>query len=216
MVLTVPNAKQMKTATYSLSFTTGTLLYRESMVVAEQFLVLQNWATVREVVVSQNLLQARTLNTSRRVFQEVSSRLRTLRDPELRLLLRGTLQEQGYLLWLGVCRRYPFIADFAKEILHEQFTNLKNVLTYEDFDVFFNGKAEWHQELERIQPSTKAKLRQVLFKMLREAGLLTCDNQIIPALLSPSLVQALGQDHFRDYRVFPAFEPDPRQWISSP
>lgn len=202
----------MKTETYSLSFTTGTLLYRESVVIAEQFLVLQDWDAVREVVVGNNLLQARTLNTSKRVCQEVSSRLKTLSDSELHLLVQGTLQEQGYLLWLGVCRRYRFIADFGKEILHEKFTSLKTVLTYDDFDAFFNSKAEWHEELERIQPATKAKLRQVLFKMLREAGLLTVDNQITPALLSPRLVQAIAQENVADILIFPAFESDLRQW----
>jgi hypothetical protein len=202
----------MKTETYSLSFTTGTLLHRESMVMAEQFLTLQDWDAVRDAVVSQNLLQSRTLNTSKRLCQEVSSRLRTLGDSEVDLLVQGTLREQSYLLWVGVCRRYQFIADFAREILHEKFISLKTVLTYDDFDAFFNQKAEWHEELERIQPATKGKLRQVLFKMLREAGLLTVDNQITPALLSPRLVQAIAQENVSDILIFPAFESDLRQW----
>lgn len=202
----------MKTETYRLSFTTGTLLRRESVVIAEQFLALQDWDTVREVVVGNNLLQARALNTSKRVFQEVSSRLKTLGDSEIHLLVQGNLQEQGYLLWVGVCRRYRFIADFGKEILHEKFTNLKTDLTYDDFDAFFNSKAEWHEELERIQTATKAKLRQVLFKMLREASLLTVDNRITPALLSPRLVHAIAQERVSDILIFPAFESDLRQW----
>lgn len=202
----------MKTEKYSLSFTTGTLLHRESVIVAEQYLEFQNWDTVRQEVLSKNWLQVRTLNTSKRFFSEIASRLKTLSDDELDLLVHGTLQEQGYLLWLAVCRRYRFIADFAVEILREKFTSLKTVLTYDDFDAFFNRKAEWHEELEQIKPATKVKLRQVLFKMLREADLLTAENMINPALLSPRLLQAILQEDYNDTLVFPAFESDLRQW----
>lgn len=202
----------MQTVTYSLSFTTGTLLYRESVVIAEQWMSLHNWDAVRQVVIGDNLLQARTLNTSKRVFQEVSSRLKTLSSSELVLLVQGMPQEQNYVLWLGVCRRYQFIADFAKEVLHDKFISLKPALTYNDFDAFYNRKAEWHEELERIQPATKVKLRQVLFKMLREAGLLTADHQIIPALLSHRLGQSIAKANLADMLIFPAFESDLRQW----
>lgn len=202
----------MKTETYSLSFTTGTLLHRESVIIAEQFLALHTWNAVRDSVVGQNLLQTRTLNTSKRFCQEIVSRLRTLDHSALELLVQGTLQEQGYLLWLGICCRYQFIADFAQDILHERFISLKTILTYDDFNAFFNQKAEWHEELERIQPATQAKLRQVLFKMLREAGLLTTDNHIIPVLLSPRLVSAVTRGNVQNLRIFPAFESDLRQW----
>lgn len=202
----------MKTEKYSLSFTTGTLLHRESVIVAEQYLDFQNWNAVRQEVLRKNLLQVRTLNTSKRFFSEIASRLKTLSNDELDLLVHGTLQEQGYLLWLSVCRRYRFIADFAVEILREKFTSLKTVLTYDDFDAFFNRKAEWHEELDQIKPATKTKLRQVLFKMLREADLLTDENRITPALLSPRLLQAIPKEDYRDTLVFPAFESDLRQW----
>ncbi len=55
-------------------------------------------------------------------------------------------------------------------------------------------------------------MRQVLFKMLREAGLLTTDNQITPALLSPRLIQVIAQENPPDILIFPAFEFDLMQW----
>lgn len=41
---------------------------------------------------------------------------------------------------------------------------------------FFYDKAEWDPEVERIAESTRDKQRQVVFKILREAELLTSDN----------------------------------------
>jgi hypothetical protein len=170
------------------------------------YLDLGDWNAVRDRVITENLLQTRTRNTLKRVCREVISRLRTLSLSELEVLVEGSRQEQAYLLWLAVCRRYGFIADFAVDVLREHYITLKSHLTHEDFDVFFNRKSEWHLELDEITPATRGKLRQVLFKMLREADFLTADNMIQAAMLSPRLLELLHQGRRRDVLHFPIFE----------
>jgi hypothetical protein len=204
---------EMKTGQYSMSFTTGTLFHQESVKIAELFLDTQDWKSVREIVLSENLLQARTLNTLKRVYREISSRLKKLHLDELDLLLSGTPQEQKHLLWLAVCRRYQFIADFAKEVLRERYISLKTDVSYEDFDIFFNKKAEWHEELDEIAPATRTKLRQTLFKMLREADLLTVNNMINPAILSARIINAIPQKDKQDILIFPVFESELCAWV---
>ncbi|MCC5808700.1 MAG: DUF1819 family protein [Opitutales bacterium] len=191
-----------------MSFTTGALLQRDSVKVAALYLDLGVWNSVREKVVAENLLQTRTLNTLKRVCREVISRLRTLSLDELEFLVDASHQEQAYLLWVAVCRRYRFIGDFAVEVLRERYITLKSDLTHEDFDAFFNRKSEWHLELDRVTPATRSKLRQVLFKMLREADLLTADNLIRAALLSPRLLKRIFQGNRKDVSFFPVFESD--------
>lgn len=191
-----------------MSFTTGGLFYRESVKLAVLYLELMEWNAVKDKVLSENLLQARTLNTSKRVCREIISRLNKLNPNELSLLVKANPQEQGYLLWLAVCRRYRFIADFAVEVLRERFITLKTNLSHEDFDFFFNKKSEWHSELDEIRPTTRNKLRQVLFKILREAGLLTENNMINAAMISPELLNVLPHGNRRNILFFPAFESD--------
>lgn len=191
---------------YSMSFTTGSLFHRESVKLAALYLDLGDWNAVRDKVITENLLQTRTLNTLKRVCREVISRLKMLSRGELELIVEGYHQEQGYLLWLAVCRRYSFIADFAVEVLRERYITLKNDLNYEDFDFFFNRKSEWSLELDKITPATRSKLRQVLFKMLREADLLTANNMIHAAMLSSRLLELIYQSSLRDLVYFPVFE----------
>jgi hypothetical protein len=105
----------------------------------------------------------RSIHSSESAVRSIS-RLRTLGPDELEFLVAASHQEQAYLLWLATCRQYRFIADFAVEVLRERYITLKNDLTHEDFDSFFNRKSEWHEELDRIAPATGSKLRQVLFK----------------------------------------------------
>ncbi|MDD3926694.1 MAG: DUF1819 family protein, partial [bacterium] len=85
---------------YSMSFTAGSLLHRESVKLAELYLTLGDWDVVQDIVINKNILQARTLNALKRVCREVISRLKTLSAEELSFLVEANLQEQGYLLWV--------------------------------------------------------------------------------------------------------------------
>jgi hypothetical protein len=199
-------ASQRRSNRYGMSFTTGSLFHRESVELAALYLDLGDWNAVRDKVIAENILQTRTLNTLKRVCREVISRLRTLSPSELGFLVEGSHQEQAYLLWLAVCRRYRLIADFAVEVLRERYITLKSDLTHEDFDAFFNRKSEWHLELDEITSATRGKLRQVLFRMLREADLLATHHIIHAAMLSPRLLELFQQGTHRDVLYFPVFE----------
>ena len=194
---------------YSMSFTTGGLFYHESITLARLYLGLKDWHAVRTRVMDRNLLQARTLNTAKRVFREISSRLKLLIDDEMNILDNSSRQEQNYILWLAVCKRYRFIHDFAVEVVREKFLHLDFQLTYQDYNVFFNTKAEWHEEMERLARETKIKLRQLLFKMLREAELLS-KNTIIPAMLTTRVVKAISKNSRAYLAVFPISDADIR------
>jgi hypothetical protein len=186
-----------------MSFTTGTLLYTESMTVAKLYVESGDWNQVREIVLADNRLQMRTENASRRIWQEVSSRLKRLTADQLALLLDGSRPEQNLLLWLAVCKRYRFIHDFAADILREKFLRGDLHLSYEKYDAFFYNKAEWHLEVAAVAPSTQRKQRQVVFKMLREAELLTADNRIRPAPLTPRLIAAITASDPADLDIYP-------------
>lgn len=197
---------------YSMSFTTGALFTRQSMIVAELFGELGNWNDVRNQVIAENRLQMRTRNASQRICREIISRLKQLTPIEQKIVISGSQQDQRYVLWLAVCKRYRFIYDFATEVVREKFLRLDLQLAYDDYDIFFNGKAEWHPEAARVTSATRAKQRQIVFKMMREAELLSGDQRIMPALLSARLVDAIRSDAPAHFAVFPVTELDVKRW----
>ena len=198
----------MSNKQYSMSFTTGGLFHQESVKLAELYLELNDWRAVRDTVLSENLLQARTLTTSKRICREIISRLSTLDTTELSLLVHANSKDQGYLLWLAVCRCYSFIADFAVEVIRERYVSMNNDLRHEDFDSFLNGKSEWQAELDDLQPATKKKLRQVLFRNLHEAGLLSAKNMIQPVDLQSQVLRDIARHSAKDLSVFPIMGSD--------
>lgn len=201
---------RVKTSTntkkYSFSFATGGLLYQDSVSVATLFVEFGNWNQVRDLVADRNLLQTRTQKSSVRLCREICSRLKTLREKEINLLVDGMVKDKGYILWLALCRRYKFIRDFAVEVLREKPLNLEPELQIQDFESFFNQKAEWHDELEALKPETKIKGRRTLFKMLREADLISPENRIHPALPSTSLINTVFLERQKEALFFPLLE----------
>ena len=170
---------------YKMSFSIGGLNLRESLIVANANIGFKDWDLARKMILEENLLQSRMTSSSKRMLGEVIPRLKAFTEEELKAFLTAPDQDQRYLLWIAICRRYQFIADFCIEVLHERYLSLKETVGVDDFNIFWEQKSLSHPEVERISDQTKIKLRSVLFKMLRDVGLLTKDYHINTVVLSP-------------------------------
>lgn len=188
---------------YALSFTSGGLLVREAALLTSVYLTEHDWIKVRQISVEQNLLQARTTSSSVRVTRETIQRLSIFDEDELQLLSESSLTERCHLMWVAACRRYELIGDFAEEVLRERYLLLTPSLDSDGFDRFITGKSLWHPELDELKPSTRTKLRQNVFRMLHEAGLLSEDAEIVPAVLSERVHDVLAARRPSDIRFLP-------------
>ncbi|MEA3351369.1 MAG: DUF1819 family protein [Chloroflexota bacterium] len=193
----------MSSERYLLSFTAASLTMSASIQIAETYLQLRDWDAVKEKVKAENLIQARTMSSLKRMYQELAPRLYQLSDQQLELLVEGTLQEQKQLLWFAICKRYAYIRDFAVEVIHEKFLSLDHELTDLDYDAFYNRKVDWHPELDQIAKSTQQKMKTRIFWMLKEAGLTTEEGAIVPTMMSTRLMESLKSDPDGSLQVFP-------------
>ena len=189
-----------------MSFTAGTLLHKESVTIAELYLELGDWKLTMEQSISSNILQARTMSSAKRINAETVNRLKCLNDDELNLLLEGSHQEQVEIVWLAICRYYPFIRDFSVEVIRDKISTFAYELQHRDFDAFFYKNMQWHEELEDIAETTRNKLRQVLFKMLHEAKFLNKNNLIPLTMLSPRVVNLICRGYSEELLIYPITE----------
>lgn len=196
----------METSNYKISFTTGGLLYREAVMAASLYIRLMDWHQVKSQIHEENLLKARTHSSLVRTTRELVQRLQILTDGQLNILVDGTRQEQNQILWFAVCKQYRFIREFAVEVVREKFFRLDLELTYSDFDFFFNSKAQWNDDLDRTTETTRKKLRQVLFRMLSEAEIISTANLILPIMLSSRVVHEITKDDPSSFQIFPISE----------
>lgn len=188
---------------YALSFTSGALLMREAAIAAPLFLRENDWHKVRALIEDDNLIQSRTVASRQRLARETVQRLAVLTEAELELLVDATSAERSHVLWAAACRRYALIGEFAEEVLRERFLLLVPTLGHDEFDSFIRAKALWHEEIADLKDSTMRKLRSTMFRMVKEADLLTDDGRIIQAVLSTRVAEALAARTPSDIRFFP-------------
>ena len=173
---------------YRLSFGTGSLYVQESQKLILIYLNNSSWKDTVEEAVNTNLLQFSSSQSTRRAAREICTRLKSLTPQELENSPNFDPMDQALIAWLACCRTYKFIGDFSTQVLIEKFSSFKLEMSHADFDFFCDEQKLFHKELEDLTDSTEKKLRQILFRMMREAGFLTDDNRIVAGLASQSLI----------------------------
>lgn len=196
---------------YRMSFGTGGLFLNESIAIAKLYVELGNWTAVKRSAAEAGVVPFRKQSSTTRTVREIANRLEVLTAVEIDLLCHGEHHVQLSLLWLALCRGYRFIGEFAAELVSERYLSFRTLLTYDDFDTYFAAKAEWEPELQDVKDTTREKLRQILFRLMREAGILGQDGHIRRALLSARFTDLLQQSDPSELRYFPGAELDARR-----
>ena len=200
-----------QSSTYRLSFTSGGLYSSQAIKAAEIYRKLGDWDQVAARLESENILQARTASSLKRMLRELMARLKTMTSMQLDILIDGTRQEQNQILWVAACKHYPFIREFAVNVVREKYLRLDWELTSVDFSAFYNAKAEWDEKLERITESSRIELRRVIYRMLREVEILSTANLILPPIITQAVARAIRQDDLALFMIFPISDVDIRK-----
>jgi len=187
-----------------MSFTTGGLFLNESLEVARLHREGESWEGTAKRALDQGTKALPKVASNRRSLREITNRLRTLREPERRFLLEDADRtDQQALLWLTTCRAYRFVAEFAEEVIRERYLSYQMDMPFSVFDIALENKAEWDEGLAGLSVSTRSKLRQILFRIMREAGILSQDNRIQASILSTRLTQMINDNNPGELTYFP-------------
>jgi hypothetical protein len=181
---------------YTFSFTGASALPAETLVIAEEFIRLQDWEKVKVSVQENNLMNKTKQNTSKRMYFEIKKRLELLTNEQLNLLVSGSPDESKAMVLLSLLKAYSFVKDFVIEVIRAKFLLYNNNIVASDYTSFFNAKAITNNELNTLTEKTTNKVKQVLFKMLEQVGLINSakDGIIIKPFLSDDSIKAILND----------------------
>lgn len=157
---------------YSFSFISGALYLSESLAVARLLSELGDWDQVSRAASVQNVLRQRTQASQVRILREIRYRLEAYTPKEIQFLLQASQSDQRLMLFVAVCERFRFIREFVLEVLETKFQRLDHPLRASDFNIFFDRKGMEAAEVEALSDKSRAKIRQVMIRMLAEAGFL--------------------------------------------
>jgi len=188
---------------YILSFTAASLRLNEMIKVAKA--AYDNNATDLKVVKESGVVFSSVkTRTSDREFREVRKRLEKLTPEQLRILINGDLISQKQIAFLAVCKRYRFIREFTIEVIRDKVLVFDFKLNESDFNSFINSKLLLHPELEAFSESTRKKAKQVMYRILEQAGIINnaVDKAILPQILQQDVINAIVRDDPAWLKIF--------------
>ncbi len=184
---------------YSFGFTAASLRLNETVKIERVFRE-GGYADYSEIGNREEIIGKGNKRTSIREFRELINRLQKLTQEQKNVLLNGNLTTQKQIAFLGVCKHYRFIREFAVEVLREKMLVYDFQLTDADYFSFERRKGE----LEGLADSTKRKVKQVLLKILEQAGLI--DNvksqRIQIQILGQSVTDAIMNENPQWLKIF--------------
>jgi len=177
--------------------TGASALITETLVVAEEYHKLSDWTLVKESLATNNLLNKIKQSTFNREYAEIKKRINNLSQPQIELMVSGDLDEAKSMILLSILKSYDFFNDFMVEVISYKFQLFDRFLDDSDYNRFINYKNINHPELLTISPVTASKVKQVMFKILEQLGIITSAKNgtiIKPILSSKSIEVIINED----------------------
>ena len=186
----------VNTIKYSFSFTGASALITETLIIAEEYHKLNDWNAVRISLLENNHLNKIKQGTFKREFSEIKKRLSLLNADQIQLMIQGSYDDAKSMILLSLVKTYPFVYDFIAEVLLNKYQLFDRNLLESDYTRFVNSKSLQHPELERLTEITYKKVKQVVFKLLQQVGLITNikNGIILKPFLSRQVIKVILED----------------------
>lgn len=181
---------------YTFSFTGASALIAETLVIAEEYNRLKDWKAVEKSLLDNNLLNKVKQATFKREFSEIKKRLSLLTQDQLQLMIHGSLDDAKAMILLSLIKAYTFLRDFIVEVIRNKYLLFDTVISDIDYIRFVNTKSLSHNELNAITEVTAKKVKQVVFKLLEQVGLITQarNGSILKPILNAKVIDVIIDD----------------------
>ena len=181
---------------YTFSFTGASALIAETLVIAEEYNRIKDWKSVEKSLLDNNLLNKIKQNTFKREFSEIKKRVSLLTHDQLQVMIHGSHDDAKAMILLSLVKVYAFLRDFIVEVIRNKYFLFDTDVSEIDYIRFVNTKSLSHNELNEITEETRKKVKQVVFKLLEQIGLISQAKHgiIVKPILNSKVIDVIIDD----------------------
>ena len=170
---------------YSANLTAGPLMLPESRRVAALLLTTPTQDAWLHAIRVENVLQKSTAATAMRQARLIRDRLETLPPSAWQLVALGAQEAATQTLLAAAVRHSPLLADFLGQVVAAHHRKLDTELSRREWEPFLADCAAREPEVAAWTATTRAKVFQVIVRMLAEARYLESTRSL--KLRAPNL-----------------------------
>jgi hypothetical protein len=162
----------MREFSYDSDLIGGSLLVRESRVVAELLLENADEGEWKQAIQVENRLQKRSPATAKRQASALKKRLSRLDQPFWKALRDGDDELATQVAFVAALERNLLLVEFLETVVQDAFRlRAENLAQYQWTD-FLEDRSHRDSAISDWTESSKKKMGQVVFRILAEVGLL--------------------------------------------
>lgn len=182
---------------YNAEISAGSLMPLESKRVATLLLSRPDDAAWLDAIETQNILQKKTPATARRQSTLIRRRLTTLETKAWELITTRENEVVVQLLLVAAIKHSHLLGDFLLRVYADRQRRLESALSANDWHDFLVECAHQDPAVSNWTESTKAKLFQVIVRILVEAKFLDIPRfmRLTPQALHPEVLRYLKEHH---------------------
>ena len=182
---------------YNAEISAGSLLPLESRRIAALLLSKPDQTAWQHAIETENILQKKTPATARRQAQLLRRRLSTLNVQAWQMMTERESEVVIQLLLASAVRHSQLLGDFMLRVYADRQRRLEPALASIDWQDFLAECAHHDATVAEWSDSTKAKLFQVIVRILAEAKYLESARsmRLTPQSLHPDVRRYLSTHH---------------------
>lgn len=193
---------------YNAEVSAGSLMLPESRKIAAFLLTGPDEAAWSRALGPENILQKKSPATARRQARLLRNRLEDMDAETLRLVAEGEKEVAFQILFACAIRHSRLLGDFLRDVYRARLRGLEKALDPKDWDSFLDECSHRDPAVADWSDTTKAKVFQVVVRILAEAGYLDSTRRmgLTPALLHPAVerhLKAIGEDDILERMEIP-------------
>ncbi len=174
---------------YSGEIVAGALLVEESRKAAQLLIddvETQEW---RQAIVIDNILQKKSPETAKRQGRLIKARLSLMNRDLWKMIVEGSSETASQALLAASIKHSRLVGDFMDTVLRQHWLTFTKQVTTADWKDYLDECSQIEPHVESWKPSTRSKLKQVVFRMLSEANYIdnTRNCKLMPVFLTPQV-----------------------------
>lgn len=189
---------------YSAGLTAEPFLYIETKIIVNYLLDGFEINELKKKNIDENLIKYKSQSSLKRVNSPIFRRLSVLSKYELKQFVNADLETSKYILLYAIMKTDRLVFEFINEIYKEKLILRKEYIDKVEFDSFLEDKKIYSELLAKMSESTTGKLRQVVFKILLDSGLVQKEKdrfKIIRPLLKQSFIDMIESKGDKEYII---------------
>ncbi|WP_318474359.1 DUF1819 family protein [Photobacterium leiognathi] len=150
----------------------GSLMIKESQLIADLLLTQPSKEQWDDALVNQNILQKRSPASAKRNAATIKKRIGSLSNEFLSALANANHEEAAQLMMAATLINSPLLADFMRTVVMDAKRMYRESIDSKDWEYFWEDKCRLYPEFAEMSESSTYKIAQVAFKVMTDGGFL--------------------------------------------